>query len=193
MLLVNVHAECEIMTLRQNDYIRIVKHLFPIVLLVIFSFNIIGYYFLFLLEASENRNEIRSELFHSNVETIRISKSDIANIEIKDEGDEIFFNGELYDVKDRSVEGNFVVFHCIHDKKETKLFAELDKTVKANSNSKSSNQKQDTSKNPLRDLFVNSINNFSFSGNEFAFPDSQYPLTANDPAAYTPPPPKMIA
>src|ERR1051326_3522178 len=130
------------MTLRQIAYIRAVKRLLPLSLLILFLFNCIGYYFLFLVADTANRNEMQSNLFHSSLETVRIPRSNLSEIIINEDGNEISFHGELYDVKDKAIEGNFIVFHCLHDKKETKLFSELGRNVKANSDSRHSDTKQ---------------------------------------------------
>lgn len=96
---------------------------------------------------------IRNE---KRLETIRIHKSEIGNIFFKDDGNEFLYNGEMYDVKSKSVCGDYLVFYCIKDSKEKQLLSGLDKHVKYNYDSKSSSEKKknDSSKNPVKDLFV---------------------------------------
>ena len=91
----------------------------------------------------------------TSLETIRIHKSELAKIVFKEGDKELSIKGEMYDVKTTSTEGEYIVFHCLKDKKETKLLAELDKEVKYNSSSVPASEKRhnDISKNPIQDLF----------------------------------------
>lgn len=77
----------------------------------------------------------------------------------REEGREFLFKGEMYDVKSITLDGDFVVFHCINDKTEKRLLAGLDTQAKNNSDSNSSDEKQDSfSKNPVKDLFCHKEN-----------------------------------
>ena len=143
------------------------KRIASIFVLSIFLFNIIGYYVLFSLLNLENKEEMGLVLQNgTSLETIRIHKSELANIVFKDGDKEISIKGEMYDVKTTSTEGDYIVFHCLKDKKETKLLTALDKEVNYNSNSNPASEKKpnDSHKNPVKDLFFNTNNSLlSFS------------------------------
>ena len=91
-----------------------------------------------------------------NLLTIRIHKSEIKNIVFTDDEKEMSYNGEMYDIKDKSQDGDYIVFHCLNDKKEETLIADLDKHIQNNIDTKSSSErKQNTvSKNILKDYFL---------------------------------------
>lgn len=107
-----------------------------------------------------------------NIQTIRIHKSEIKNIVFADDEKEISFNGEMYDVKSRSQEGDYIVFHCMNDKKETSLLAHLNDQVKNNMDTKSSSEKKQNtvSKNMLKDYFVSGKQNSILSSEKLVFP-----------------------
>ena len=69
----------------------------------------------------------------------------------QDEGKEIVYNGEIYDVKEKCVEGGLVTFHCLKDAKEKKLLAELNDHVRNNIDTKSPQH----DKNPGKQLQKN--------------------------------------
>ncbi len=90
------------------------------------------------------------------IETIRIHRSEMKNVVFKDRGKEFIYKGGIYDIKSRIQEGDIVVFRCINDKTEKQLLAGLHTHVKNNtdSNSSSDNKQSDSSKNPVKDLFL---------------------------------------
>ncbi|MBI4930466.1 MAG: hypothetical protein HY841_06870 [Bacteroidetes bacterium] len=149
------------------------KRIVSIALLSLFLFSIVGYYILFLAMDSQNRNEIQSSLFqNTSLETLRIHKSELKNILLKDNGKEISFNGEMYDVSGESFDGDYITFHCKHDQKETTLLAGLDKQVKNNSDSKSSSEKKQNGKKPVKDLFFHQNKMTVISSAAFEFPSA---------------------
>ncbi len=163
------------------------KRLVLLFILTLFIFNISGYYFLFLFLDSENRNEMQYDLvYETSLQTIRISKSEQKNIIMRENGKEISYNGENYDVKSISEEGDFIMFKCISDKNENNLVAQLSKNLKNNSNSNSSEKKQ--SINPAKDLFFYTKNIFSVSASEFVFPVADCQLPTAYLAVFSPPP-----
>ena len=132
----------------------------------------------------------------STLETIRIHKSELASVILEDEENEISVNGEMYDVKDRSMDGDYIVFHCLSDKKETKLIAGLDTQTKYNSGSNSSSEKkQDNSpKNPVKDLFIIEKNTFNSRQASIVFPVLTHKLqNVILPALPIPPPEVSLA
>lgn len=171
------------MTLRQIVYIWLVMRILTISILFLFLFNTTGYYFLFLICDSSNRSAMQNKLFQeTSLETIRVHQSELKNVILKENGKEICLNGEMYDVRSRSLDGDYVVFICIHDPKESKLFAGLDRHVQYNSDSKSSSEKKENDKNPVKDLFFYQTKIVVVSSILFGFPSVICPL----PSAYLP-------
>ena len=141
---------------------------------------------------AKNRNEMQSNLFPSSLETIRVHKSELANITFKDNGKEIIFNGEMYDVKIKSESGNYITFTCKHDEKETTLLAGLDKQVKNNTDSNTPAKKQnDSSKNPVKDLFFYENNFVPNESNAVEFPSVFYVPIIIGITSYIGPPPEV--
>ena len=128
----------------------------------------------------------------SSLETIRISKSELANVVFKNGGKEISINGEMYDVKDKSADGDYTIFLCAKDKKETKLIANLNNHVKNNIDTNTPNKKQnDSSKNPLKDLFLSQKNNFISAYSVIAFPTENSKLQTINLLPLPLPPPEV--
>ena len=104
-------------------------------------------------------SELQNQL---TFETIRIKKSELGNFVFKNDDKEISINGEMYDIKNKRTEGDYFIFQCLKDKKETTLFAALEQQIKHNADSKSSSEKKhDTSsKNPIKDFFLSDDSHF---------------------------------
>src|ERR1035437_7025172 len=179
------------MTFGQINYIWNVRRTVSLLLLSIFLYNIIGYYFSFSVLDLQNRYEmsrlVRNE---KNLQTIRIHQSEIKNIVFGEDEKEMSYNGEMYDIKDRSQDGDCMVFHCMNDKNETKLLTNLDKHIQNNIDTKSSSEKKQNSfsKNPIKDLFCMKqnvlVSDFSF----FAFPTVNCKLQTVNLPFLSPPP-----
>lgn len=137
----------------------------------------------------ENRTEMQSNSFQTSLETIRISKTEISKIIFSDEGKEFSMNGEMYDVKNQSDDGDYILFHCKHDQKETSLFAILHAHVKNNSDSNSPEKKQnDSTKNPVKELFCFEKNNFVSNFLFVEFPAINGKLQTVNLSLLSPPP-----
>ena len=173
------------------------KRISSLLFLSLFLFNSIGYYFVFLLSDSNNREEIRHSLSKdASLEIIRIHRSELATISFKDNGKEFSLHGEMYDLKSRSEKGDFIFLVCMHDKKETQLLAGLDAHVKYTTDSKSPTDKKqnNSSKNPVKDLFLNTIQTSAEEPMPAVFPSYLLPLTSYiSPTLPLPPPEVSIA
>ncbi len=184
------------MTFGQIYYIWNVKRIASTLLLFLFLFNIIGYYAVFLLLSSENKAEIVKMTQDENLlETIRIHRSEVKNIVFKDEGKELLYKGEMYDVKTSSIDGDFIVFRCINDKSEKQLLAGLDSHVKYNTDSNSSSEKKQndsSSKNPVKDLFCHQNNIAETSSVAVVFPSAICHFTSYIPSTLPLPPPEVF-
>ena len=167
------------------------KQIASILLLFLFLYNIIGYYFSFFVLNLENKYEM-SQIVHNekNLQTIRIHKSENKNIVFADDEKEMSYNGEMYDIKDKSRDGDYIVFHCLNDKKENELIANLDKHIQNNIDTKSSSEKKQnsSSKNPITDLFCMKKNILIFDFSFFAFPDLNCKLQTINLSFLAPPP-----
>jgi hypothetical protein len=127
---------------------------FSILLLSFFLFNTIGYYFLFLVLDNSNRKEIQATFTPASVtETLRIPRSELKNLVFKENDNEILYKGEVYDIKDRSLDGDYIVFNCFKDNTEKNLLTGLDNQVKNNSYPGENKKQNDSSKNPVKDLY----------------------------------------
>ena len=140
----------------------------------------------------ENRTEVQSSLNspHS-LEVLRIHRSELAHVIFKDEGKEFIYNGEIYDIQSISTDGDFFVFHCINDNTEKELLAGLSSHVKNNFDSNSvPAKKKDTSKNPVKDLFLHK--NIVSQGISIPvlFPTGIFNLTSYIPETLPLPPPE---
>ena len=136
---------------------------------------------------SANRNEMQSNLFQqTSLETIRVHKSKLMNVTFKDNCKEISFNGEMYDVKSQSKEGDYIIFTCKHDKSETLLLAGLNNHLKNNSDSNSPEKKQ--SKNPVKDLFFYQHRIALDESMAFEFPPAIFHFTSYISSPPLPPP-----
>ena len=118
----------------------------------------------------------------------------MAKVVFKDNGKELYFNGEMYDVKDESSDVNYIIFHCINDKKETNLYAELGKQVKQNTDSNQSSEKKQNTflKNPVNDLFFTAQNTSFASSEKFEFPTYRCQLTSSALPSFPVPPPESL-
>lgn len=106
----------------------------PFFLLSLFLYNIIGYVVVFSVRDSCNRKQMCEKLEQSiSIAQIRIHKSEIRNIAFKDNGKEFWFRGELYDIKSKHIDNDFIVFNCIKDKTEKSLLAGFKKQNENNS------------------------------------------------------------
>jgi len=97
--------------------------------LIIFLFYSTGHYLLFELNRTIHRNEMKSVIQHQPVRlsVLKIIDSkhdpDFFRIDRK----EFRYKGNMYDIVREIHSGNSTVFICIHDAKDTSLFAGLEK------------------------------------------------------------------
>ncbi len=131
-----------------NNQFKILKKIFPLTFLIIFLFNVAGYFIAFKVEQFQIKSEIESEIKSGiNTEyltTITINKTDLATIQWTEFGKEMRYYDELYDVVRFSETANTITYYCINDSKEDSLFAILDNHINThiatNNSQKSSNK-----------------------------------------------------
>jgi hypothetical protein len=137
------------------------KRVTSAILLTLFLYNIIGYYFSYSILHSENSAQMTIALQNSSsLEKLRIKKSELKTAIFSKDEKEISYNGETYDVKDISVEGDYLVLQCLHDKQEEVLITNLDKQTQNNLDTKSSptnnGPEKSGQKNIVKDYFFTS-------------------------------------
>lgn len=106
------------------------KKLAVIFLLSIFLFNTVGYYIAFKAVQYNVKREIKSEvkrgLGANELTMITINKNDLSTVEWLENGKEMRYNGELFDIVRSAENSSSVNYYCINDKQEELLFANLD-------------------------------------------------------------------
>lgn len=165
-------------------------------LVFVFLFNVIGYYLLYHILESNNRNEMQKSLAEATVfETIRIHKSELHNVIFEDDGNEILLNGEMYDIRSKVDSGDYVIFYCIQDKHETKLRAEFSKHVNTDAplNHSPYKKRSNFHKNPIKDLFYDHQTFFSIACVLELFRDVNIELQVVYLAPHPLPPPEIVA
>ncbi len=168
------------------------KRVASVLLLSIFLYNAIGYCFFFFLQEYENNRQaaflIQSQ---KNLETLYVQRSELKNVAFSTDKKEISYDGEMYDVRDYSFSGNYIVFHCMDDKKETSSLAYLDTQVKNNTDSKSSSgeKQHKVLKNVIKDYFPARKRSFFLFPKKRAFASHLLILTPrlSPPIPFTPP------
>jgi hypothetical protein len=107
------------------------KKCFSFLLLSIFLFNTMGYYFVFKVNQSIIRREVRGIINSgSHKEMCVLVKIDHpeSNPDFKLlDHHEFTYHGRLYDIVSKSVKGNTTWFYCFNDKQEEQLIAGFEK------------------------------------------------------------------
>jgi len=118
------------------DRVKTMKKSFSILLLGIFLFNTMGYYFVFKVNQSMIRSEIRGMInsgFHKEMcILIKIDRPDSNPNFKKTDLHEFSYCGRLYDIVSESVKGNMIWYYCINDKQEERLIAGFEKIQNLN-------------------------------------------------------------
>ena len=125
-----------------------------------------GYYAVFTILDLENRFNMSQLLQDSNcgsLQKIRINKSEVNDLLFEDNGKEITYNGEMYDVKSEIQDGDYIIFYCLDDKKETTLLASLNDQIQNNIGTHSaSGQKQNNILKVSLNDYCNNMNRSLF-------------------------------
>ncbi len=89
-----------------------------------------GYYIVFNMIQFQVKDEVKHILKHSvpqeDLVLISISDADESQLIWTKPNKEFRFQGEMYDIVDIIKKGNKTLYRCLHDFKESKLFAHLD-------------------------------------------------------------------
>jgi hypothetical protein len=118
-----------------------VRRIFSILILIIATWQIVGFFTYFEWEHYHIRKDIKHALKHSVPES-QLKNFDFTNKEIKNltwiKSNEFKLNGRFYDVIERIPTKNGFHFKCIDDFQETELFEKLEESTAINLNNSSS-------------------------------------------------------
>jgi hypothetical protein len=94
-----------------------------------------GYYVAFKAMQYEIKSDITS-LINKGIDVdittvISVNKKEINNINFNDNGKEINYNGQMYDVIKSEENNTTVTYYCLNDTEETTLYASLDEQINA--------------------------------------------------------------
>jgi len=174
------------------------KKLLSTVLLLIFLFQMAGYYFVFKIQQREIKKEFKRLLFAGIAEDKLVviefdkNRKPGKGEEIKFiENHEILYHNTFYDIVRKEIHGSVTKYFCIADHDETILFAQLNKVLKNEMNKKSDRKKQNTSLKQMSNLFAFSVIRPDFNAFSLDFSSGinyQFSLKLWNPSKLTPPP-----
>jgi hypothetical protein len=111
-----------------------------LLMLLIFLFNVCGYYICFQFVQSEIRREIqariREGLDNSELTVITVSANDNLEVRWIKPDKEFTYHGSLYDVVKTELKNGKIVYHCINDSREKKLINDFNKKNESNQKSR---------------------------------------------------------
>lgn len=111
--------------------LKTLNKIVSILLVLVFMFNVMGYYFVFEVNRSILRKNIRgminSGLNREMIVTVVVDNPE-TNLNFKKlDQNEFSYFGRLYDIVTKTVKGNVTWFYCINDKHEERLIAGFEK------------------------------------------------------------------
>jgi len=126
------------------------KKIISIVLVFVFFYSIMGFYLNFEIAQYRIKEEIKEKIINNLPEKeltlVKISSSDNNKITWMEDGKEFRYDGNMFDVVRIRTKSDTTYYYCFSDEKESKLFVNLDKLVKEqtdNSQSRTNQKKQD--------------------------------------------------
>jgi hypothetical protein len=130
-----------------------VRRLLSILFIIVFLFNIVGYYPLFLLKKNIIRNEINT-LISDNITAESLTVLSFSSSELKSlkwlKEDEFSYKGDLYDlVKNKVGKNGKIYLYCFNDTKEKKLTAHFEKHLNRQIENDIRNQKNEQNLNKI--------------------------------------------
>jgi len=175
------------------------KKILSILFLVVFVYNLAGFFIVFKFEQyavkSDIKSLLRKNIPDSKFEMIRISNAEIisgtSDFRYLDDNNEFFYKGRLYDIARSSNDGTTTVFYCINDKNEEQLFTQLEEHIQRNSdqNIPGKSQTANLLKGMIKDYILHkSAVLFSFTNSDVIFCEKQQCLSEQFTSVFTPPP-----
>ena len=172
-----------------------VKKVFSTLLIIIFLYNVLGYFFVFAFKQSANKKFVKNELNKEKTNHLIVIKLSITDKKTFnwESDDEIRINNKLYDVISKKQNGNELILYCYNDTKEESLFASLENHIKnyLDFNSPAGSESKTKVKNPLTE-FLNEFSRHSFVClKTFAQENTFYHFSVTDfKIKYPDPPPR---
>lgn len=106
------------------------KKALSILFLFIFIYNLFGYYTVFKVLQNHVRDEVKQRIKHSvpddELVLISVSATDNYSLIWTKPNKEFRYRGEMYDIVRLETKRDLILYYCIHDFKESKLFANID-------------------------------------------------------------------
>lgn len=130
----------------------------------------VGYYYSFEINRKQIRREVRQLIKKSVPEkdlvAIQVTAADPSGLLWTKKDKEFMFKGEMYDIVRQELKNDTIIYHCIRDVKESKLFADLDKHVQKHMNDNP--QRRKDFENVFKKLFQ-SVFAEGFAADDMAF------------------------
>lgn len=160
-------------SLKLNTQRNRLKKTISIFLLSIFLFNSIGYYAVFKFSEYQIKKIAKRAVFahldDSQYEIITIKKNNLDEIEFKEDGKEIIYKDQLYDIGKKTETENEIVFYCINDKDEealiTSLKTHIDNHIALFKTKKSNSSHKKTTDSSFKIYFKNKQNLSNYRAN----------------------------
>ncbi len=136
---------------------EVLKKIFPLTFLIIFLFNVAGYFILFKVEHFQIKHEIRSKIekgiFTEFLTVITINKSERSSIEWLESDQEFRYKNNLYDVVRFTKTENTISYYCINDSEEESLFSDLTEHVNTHVATNNSQKRSKKAENHIIKLY----------------------------------------
>jgi hypothetical protein len=101
-------------------------------LLLVFLYNSMGYFFIFKCLQSDIKEQVAQNIqsLSSNaLKIIAFNKKDIKKINWIEEKEEMRYDGEMYDVAKTRETSDSIIYYCMSDENEDRLYSELEDHV----------------------------------------------------------------
>ena len=112
------------------------KKTFSILFILIFAYNLVGFYFVFEVKQhqlySEIEQKVKNTIPEKKLVCLQFPLTEKFYLFCIKTAKEFRFNGEMYDVVKYKITGDYITCYCIRDFKENILFAGLEQLVKQN-------------------------------------------------------------
>jgi hypothetical protein len=141
-------------------------------LLLIFLYNVAGYFFIFRLEQSVLKKEtiqhIQFQHLEGQLKVIAFRNADLKNVEWMEQGEEMRYKGKLYDIARILKTADSTVYYCQSDEHEDQLYIQLDDHIK--NHVLQSTSKKSSKKTAPKSFELYFLNKSSFSFTRYSIP-----------------------
>jgi len=133
-----------------------------ILLLILFIYNIFGFYYYFIYKQNSVRSEIKTQIKNNvpqnQLIVLKFTKEQTTKLSFIKKN-EFRLNGKMYDIVKTTIKNNIITYYCINDTQEEKLFENLNEQVSNNLNNilhKNTSKKNHIKS--IKDLFIKEYN-----------------------------------